>query len=114
MNKCGECNICCSYLEIKALGKKKHTECENLSCDGCQIYENRPKVCEKFECAYIANNWSDYLRPDKCGVLIANFSGVYGALRLRDNIDLRIMDQIKFMSKKYGLRIEGIDARVKT
>jgi Fe-S-cluster containining protein len=83
-----------------------------MTAGGCSVYSDRPAVCRKFECAYVANDWAEYLRPDKCGVMIANFGGVYAALRLFEKVDNRIMDQIKFMAKEYGLRIEGIDARV--
>jgi len=111
MNNCGKCTACCSTFEIKELNKPIHEDCVNLTCDGCSIYSGRPKVCKRFECAYITGNWQKELRPDLCGVMILKSPTGIEAFRLEDKVTDLIMRQIDFMQSKYGVKIKGVDAR---
>lgn len=80
MKDCGECAVCCKFLEIPCLQKKADEWC--LHCKpgtyhACSIYEDRPEDCINFHCFWRAESWPDWLRPDKCGVLFEALPGVY-------------------------------------
>ena len=52
--KCEDCNLCCKLPEIPSINKKSYSWCK--SCDigiGCKIYDNKPKKCNEFSCAYL-------------------------------------------------------------
>tara|TARA_R110002126_G_scaffold14054_1_gene59779 strand:+ start:921 stop:1265 length:345 start_codon:yes stop_codon:yes gene_type:complete len=41
-----------------------------VHCDaGCIIYEDRPKDCSLFHCAYLQSTAPIGLRPDNCGII---------------------------------------------
>lgn len=73
---CGECHACCIVPGFDAapgeagFHKPANTPCPHLVQIGCGIYAERPPVCRRFECAWIAApNLPEALRPDRCGVL---------------------------------------------
>jgi hypothetical protein len=67
-------------------GKPRDTQCDKY-CNGCTIYENRPKVCADFQCLWLRintvskKNLPAELRPNKCGVMVT-FQFEDGAGRL--------------------------------
>ena len=66
---CGDCNMCCKLPEIPSIKKQSFDWCNN--CDvgkGCKIYNDRPKKCKDFHCAYTLNFTE--LKPNKCGFFI--------------------------------------------
>ena len=71
MNRtCDGCNMCCYIPGINepTLQKKEWVMCHN--CDvgvGCKIYEQRPKPCRTFNCAWLMGEFPDEWRPDKVG-----------------------------------------------
>src|SRR5215471_464155 len=70
---CGNCTVCCNILKINVPELKKPSDvlCPNCTRAGCQIYENRPSVCEEYYCGWrILRGLGDDWRPDRCGVLI--------------------------------------------
>lgn len=77
-NLCGECNACCKRYNItdafwRSDDKPRNTLCEKW-CNGCEIYEERPKSCSDFECVWLkiskARDLSINLRPDKVGGMV--------------------------------------------
>jgi len=67
--KCEDCNLCCKLPEIPSINKKSYSWCK--SCDigiGCKIYDNKPKKCNEFSCAYL-ENFTD-LKPNMVGFII--------------------------------------------
>ena len=111
---CGNCTVCCNILRIDEINKPAHVKCSNCSGTGCRIHNesNYPKACSSFECAYVANNWSKKLRPDKCGVMIYNtIDEGYKAVRFRKKVSPAIVQQIEFIKQNYGIEIEGVDGR---
>ena len=71
MRKCEDCSLCCKLPEINYFKKKKQSfswckEC-NISV-GCKIYNERPKGCKDFTCAYV-EKFTD-LKPNKVGFII--------------------------------------------
>ena len=70
MNTCGECTACCTLSVVEELNKEAGVTCKHCVLQkGCSIYEDRPKVCKDFECAYLQAGNNIELRPDKCGVM---------------------------------------------
>lgn len=113
MNKCGTCKACCNIYDIKELDKPTHTLCEHHTGKGCGIYKSRPIACMTYKCGYLANNWREELRPDKCGVIIDFRNGVVEAQRIKDEVDPIILEQIEFIEKTYGVKVKCVDARNK-
>lgn len=112
MNRCGECNVCCDTLSIYEI-KDAHTVCEHYD-QRCNIYNDRPDACRNFECEYIKRNWNIRLRPDKCGIIIYNdIDKRYYVLRLQDDVDSLIMEQIEFIKKEPNVIIKIMDKRRK-
>lgn len=83
-NSCGECTACCHRLPIPEVtwmgptGKPLNTMCDK-NCNGCTIYDSRPKVCADFKCLWLIinsvnNSLPVDLRPDQCGVMVSGDS----------------------------------------
>ncbi len=70
--ECGECNACCIWLKGDAYGHEfgKGKPCNFLK-NNCSIYETRPEVCKKYQCAWLQGLFPESLRPDKSKVLIS-------------------------------------------
>ena len=91
MNRiCGECNFCCEILEVAEISKKQWIPCEHQCDQGCNIYENRPTPCNKYNCYWLEGNFEENDRPDKVGLIIDNgnqmFKDVWGdkAINVRE------------------------------
>lgn len=72
-NECNNCHICCSgFLQGSAYGHDfgNGKKCYFLN-SGCDIYQNRPKLCHKYFCAWKQNLFPEWMQPNKCGVLIS-------------------------------------------
>lgn len=68
---CGNCKVCCTVLHIDEPDFKKDDfiDCKHLGCKGCQIYNNRPKVCKEYLCW-----WKIGFTPTRPDVLGGLFS----------------------------------------
>ena len=72
---CGDCTACCTHLPIPAgivgpAAKLAGAPCHHLSKSGCGIYDDRPAVCARFRCAWLAaTDWPAAWRPDQSGLL---------------------------------------------
>ncbi len=75
---CGPCTACCDGWmagTIHGHEMKPGTPCHFVGAGGCTIYSERPdSPCRSFVCAWMApaSPFPDALRPDLCGVIIAN------------------------------------------
>lgn len=70
--ECGACVACCEVLDINAPTLKKPAGqlCVNCTGAGCAIYEQRPKICATWFCAWRrVPALPEELRPDKIGVM---------------------------------------------
>ncbi|HWC63864.1 MAG TPA: hypothetical protein VG501_09595 [Rhizomicrobium sp.] len=70
---CGDCVMCCEWLNIETgeFSKKAGILCSHCTGRGCGIYETRPKICRSFLCGWrvipaLGPDW----RPDRSGVMI--------------------------------------------
>lgn len=109
MKDCGSCAVCCKFLDIPSIEKKADTWCQY--CDpgrhhACNIYERRPKECTNFHCFWQAEEWYDWLRPDRCGVLFESLPGVETIMVSTDKSDpdvwkiKRICNVIEILKRK--------------
>lgn len=83
MRSCGDCIACCTALTIEELGKPAGVACENLTPEGCGIYETRPQVCRDFSCLWASGSFNWKGRPDRSGVMAhaqKTAKGVVGVL----------------------------------
>ena len=106
MRQCGDCIVCCVYPRIDdpELRKPGMAHCPHLtlpgseepnkayytgrSCKNCTIYEDRPRLCEAYECAWVLGAGDDGDRPDKILMLFDRSRDIGNALEakpLRDN-----------------------------
>jgi hypothetical protein len=75
---CGECTACCDGWmagTIRGHEMRPGTPCHFVGAGGCTIYSERPhSPCRTFICAWMApgSPFPDALRPDRCGVIIAD------------------------------------------
>ena len=71
MRKCEDCSLCCKLPEINYFKEKKKSFSWCKECNinmGCKIYNERPKGCKDFTCAYV-EKFTD-LKPNKVGFII--------------------------------------------
>ncbi len=75
-NECGGCTLCCKLFDIPDLHKPAYTKCEHcIENVGCNIYNNRPRCCRGFNCAWLQNVGAPIeLRPDKCKIIFEKIS----------------------------------------
>lgn len=85
MNSCGDCTACCRSLgftgDVQPIyDPEKEAEklgiifpafgtCNKVCSTGCTIYEKRPTICKKFECAFIEYDLEPQYKPNRCGIL---------------------------------------------
>lgn len=69
---CGDCDLCCRLLEVKALGKAAGERCRHLVAGvGCSIHASRPEQCSSFQCQWtVSPLLGDEWRPDRANFLI--------------------------------------------
>lgn len=71
--ECGECSECCITFSIEdeKLNKAAGWKCKHLGCKGCKIYDDKPKTCNDFLCAWKDEDGvlSEDERPDKVGAI---------------------------------------------
>jgi hypothetical protein len=76
---CGECVACCviPLIDAPELKKAEGERCPNCVTGGCAIYDRRPGVCRRFNCAWKRiPSMPLETRPDKLGVMFSLESNV--------------------------------------
>lgn len=68
---CGPCTACCDVLGVADLGKPYYARCRHLGEKHCDAYEERPKQCSDFRCAWHLGFLGPRTdrRPNECGVI---------------------------------------------
>lgn len=70
---CGTCRVCCRLPDIPELSKPVSTWCRHIDLNqpqgGCTIYEDRPRTCREYECAWLSGLGEEQDRPDRLGVM---------------------------------------------
>ena len=71
--KCDGCTACCQgWLSAEALGKRffPGQPCHWMGCSGCTVYEDRPKVCSDFQCAWKDTHFlPEWFKPSQSNVI---------------------------------------------
>jgi hypothetical protein len=73
-NPCGKCTACCSgVLAGNTYGNvfNEDKQCVFLVDEQCTIYDTRPEVCRKYQCAWSQGIIPDWLSPIESNVLIS-------------------------------------------
>lgn len=70
--QCGDCQLCCKVMPIKDIDKPALKKCKHQKFNkGCAIYQQRPKSCRLWECAWLSGKLpSNCRRPDKVGYVV--------------------------------------------
>ena len=79
--ECGQCTACCKTHGVRELLKKPGVWCPHCNIGkGCEIYSERPKSCQDFQCSWLVGLGLLEYRPDKTGVVPTNeiISGLDG------------------------------------
>ena len=71
---CGTCTKCCDgWLEVQVYGQRVGSGCPCKFvqlAEGCQIYGNRPQMCQEFKCAWLEDQAvPDHMKPEVAGVI---------------------------------------------
>ena len=68
---CGDCTVCCIVpgIDTPQIQKVTGAACRNCRVGGCAIYDDRPRACRDFRCAWLDGALDEDWRPDVSGVL---------------------------------------------
>lgn len=83
---CGDCTGCCQgVLAVNVHGNlaRGRKPCSFLVENKCMIYNERPNVCRKYQCAWSQGLLDDDMRPDKCGIMVSVGDAEDGSQYLR-------------------------------
>jgi Fe-S-cluster containining protein len=72
--ECGECTACCDgHLSGEVYGEPfgNHKPCSFLQEKTCQIYQERPTMCRRYQCAYTQFLLPRNMRPDISQLLVS-------------------------------------------
>ncbi|SEC27640.1 zinc/iron-chelating domain-containing protein [Bradyrhizobium erythrophlei] len=70
VRQCGSCTLCCKVLEVTDLGKPVNTVCNHIRAGGgCDIYNERPRQCRSFSCAWLQGHLDDDWYPETAGMV---------------------------------------------
>lgn len=68
---CGGCNVCCTAMRVRPLGKAAGERCPQQTAAGCGMYATRPSACREWYCMWVRDPgklFTEAHRPDKLGV----------------------------------------------
>ncbi len=71
---CGDCVACCEgHLSGTAYGNPfgNGRKCIFLVKKECQIYNERPEVCRKYQCVWSQGIFPEWMKPNKTGIMIS-------------------------------------------
>lgn len=115
--ECKECAACCQgWLSADIYGTKMG---DGKKCsfhqNKCLIYNQRPKTCINYQCAWSQYLFPEWMRPDKCKVLINVQDWSKGQYlkciemgqKMSDEIFLEIMNFCKKNNCPYIIQYDG-------
>ena len=83
--KCDGCTICCTTQRVPEFDKPEYTPCQHCKLNqGCTIYNDRPKSCQKFECAWLQGELPEWMKPDKIHMMVEKIDGFDFVLALHE------------------------------
>lgn len=71
MRNCGECTLCCYFMNVPQLASPANEYCTYCKPgEGCSVWNEREEVCETFGCLWwLQEQIPEYLRPDRIHVM---------------------------------------------
>lgn len=101
--ECGDCHACCDgYLTFKVYGNSfgNGKECFFLVNNACSIYNDRPKTCSYYQCAWSQKLLPEWMKPNKCNVMVSvevdtNQQQFLRVIEMNEFIDEKVYDEIK-------------------
>lgn len=107
---CLDCSACCEHFEIEEISKASGQACPLARNGACGVYgdPSRPRVCQRYVCAWAMGYGRPSDRPDKSGVIVdlregLGGRGLYGHLTREPNArSLRTLERI---SEESGLDV---------
>lgn len=74
MRQCGDCQLCCTLLAVREIGKLAGQKCEHQKFKkGCMVYGSQamPPSCKQWNCLWLLNDdTADLSRPDRSHYVI--------------------------------------------
>jgi len=70
VRSCGSCSLCCKVLEVTDVGKPVNEICRHSTSGGCTIYNERPRMCRSFSCAWLQGHVDDDWFPEAAGIVL--------------------------------------------
>ena len=107
--ECGDCTACCDgHIIGNSFGNMfgYHKPCVFLVHKKCTVYKDRPNTCDTFQCAWTQNLFPEWMKPNRCGVLISveiNKNDNIQFLRvveMKDTIDYLVYAEIEKFCKE--------------
>lgn len=100
---CGDCTACCDgFLIGNSHGNKfgNGKPCVFLVEKQCTIYNDRPKSCQNYQCAWTQGLFPDWMKPNQCGVMISveinnDNKQFLRAIELKELIDYNVYSEIE-------------------
>lgn len=101
--ECGDCIACCEgHLIGKAHGNSfgNGKKCIFLVQKKCTIYEDRPEVCRKYQCAWTQHLLPEWMKPNQCGLMVSVQDEPSGkqylkAIEIHKNVAENVYDELK-------------------
>jgi len=83
---CGDCDACCTVLQVKELAKPGGVPCLQLreQGPGCSIHATRPGICRSYTCLWLSGGLDEEDRPDKLGAILDVVSRGLPTLRVHE------------------------------
>lgn len=104
---CGTCFACCVWSGVEALATEDRIalrtyagqSCVHLDPSDprrcCSVYANRPKACERFQCAWLQGLGGELDRPDQSGIMVSIYADDTIDPNLPANATVTIIDGAK-------------------
>jgi hypothetical protein len=74
MRHCGDCQLCCKLLPVRAVHKRGGVKCQHQKFGvGCAIYAKLEMIspeCRLWNCAWLGNAAGDLARPDRSHIVV--------------------------------------------
>ena len=113
---CGDCTACCDGFLIgdaKGIPFGEGTPCSFLIDKKCTIYSDRPQVCQNYQCAWTQFVLPEWMKPNKCGVMVSVEYDKDGkqylkVIEMREEIEYNVYSTIDTFTKEnntYWVRV---------
>lgn len=113
---CNECNKCCTgklLANIHGFEMGNGKPCVFLIKGQCSIYDNRPKVCQSYQCAWSQGLFDEDMRPDKTGLMVSvekDLEGQYlKVIPVNHQINIDDIEKLEKNMKELNARYVFVD-----